>query len=356
MSRGNEPDRIIFDVVYQLLEEFITFTKFKKSSIPELRFDELKTITIEELLKYGFKFVIMSSTDDDNAKDVIRYLISQYYDKQYLKANPKIQRLNDDVKELLKQFSAFFFQSGDTPMIHHKTITIADNFNIELFNDYSFSKNEPRKTRLKKIFFAMYNILSEKKSLSYSELINYLRQELGILENIGIAMESENDEIAGVPEDIEDSNSNDLEEVSMENEESTNSYIIVGNGDIETGIEDIEKINIAIDYFLRITTKRQTIIFGHYLLKENARINEELASVSADKENFKSLKELLNVKFNSLKGSFNVCNGTLYNENSKASENLKYVIKKYELDNNLQKALMQELINHFEDKLNNFGS
>ena len=133
-----QPNIIIFDVINNLLKEFITFKKMKNNNIPSIRFEELEDITYENLFKYGLKSVHLNSIDDNDAKSRISQLISQYYNKQYLEKNPHVQQLNDDVKEILHKLPTVFNLIGKSKLIHHKSINIPDTFSIEPYLNYDF--------------------------------------------------------------------------------------------------------------------------------------------------------------------------------------------------------------------------
>ncbi len=341
--KGNNPNRIIFDVVNQLLDEFIFFKKFKNPFISEIRFDELRTITYDKMIKEGFKSVAKNAIDDDDAKKRIRYLISQYYDSQYSDANPEIKRLNKDVKYHLNQFQNYFPQVGKSQRTEHKLITISSDFNdVNIFNDYGFAKNEPKKTRLKNVFFAIYEILNEKKSLSYSELINYLKSKLDIVEQVISSPKPEND--TSKDEDINDEPIGEDEYIDIDLNIGANKN---NNAQMENKIfEDssticeTSEIDLAISQFLNLCTERQKIIFGIYILKENNAIN--------DKTNPNNYKD----KFKELEIILGIGRQTLYNENNKAIENLYFVMKKLELNENQKRILIGKLLNEYAKYFN----
>lgn len=341
ISKGNDPDKIIFYVVYQLLDEFISFKKYKNPYIPDIRFDELITITYEKLIKEGFKSVAINSTDDDDAKKRIRYLIYQYYNTQYSDANPRIEQLNKDVKYLLNQFSSFFPQVGKATRTEHKIITISSDFNdISDFNNYKFAKNEPKKTRFKNVFFAMYEILHEKKSSSYFELVNHLKSKLDIAEQIITPQKTENnfeevetDEI--IPDDIDV-----LLSFKDDKNEIVSSQLENGNFEDSNTICETYEIDQAINHFLHLCTERQKIIFGRYILTKNGKVNDRNNSKYSN-DKFKELTKILGIG-----------RQTLYNENSKAIENLSFVMKKYELNENEKTILIKTLVSEFKKYFN----
>lgn len=361
------PDKIIFDTVNQLLAVFKSFKKSKNPNIPDIRFELLGGITYEKLIKEGFKSVCINSKDDEDAKERVSYLIRQYYDRQYLLANPKVQQLNDDVKEILKQFADYFPQVGKAKYTHHKIITLSGVLDLESFKDYSFSKNEPKKSRLKEVFFTIHQVLQSQpdKSISYSDLFNELKSKLGILDNEEVSFpiqkgddHKEKEDDGNVSEDLEKDfyEVEDSDELSGNNDEN-----IYGENDagrdldlLPVKLENLEfgDSNIlvnAFDQFINLCTERQRIIFGFYLLKEDAALNEDIASEKKDKEKYKKLKNSLNENFKKLTKSFRISSATLYLEKDTALENLKFVFKKFKMNESEKQTLIRNIISYFEE-------
>ena len=401
------PDKIIFHTVNQLLENFKLFKKIKNPNFPDIRFENLGDYTYEKLLKEGFKSVCLNAKDDKDAKERISYLISQYYDQQYLHANPKIQQLNDDVKEILKQYADYFPQVGSAKLTHHKIITLPDDFDIESFKDYTFSKNEPRKSRLKNLFFTIHEVLQTQqgKSLPYSGLIAELKTRLGIFdyEEIHFPEEKDKDETTNDDNIIEvlrrdyitnindklslDENNNNPDEeindsfveeelveddvsVAEDSDELSKNYdenmygdnvadnelnlLAIKSENLE--IEDSVKLVNALNRFINLCTVRQRFIFGFYLLKEDAVLNEDIASEIEDKENYKELKNFFNEKFKGLTKSFKISMATLYYEKDRALEKLELVFHQHDLDKQQKQAIVKNLISYFEDYLRKNGN
>lgn len=335
---GKNPGRVIFDVVSQLLDEFIFYKKSNNRNISDIRFDELRTITYERLIKDGFKSVAKFAVDEESAKNSIRYLISQYYNSQYIKANPKIEQLNKDVKYLLNQFSEFFPQIGSRKLTEHKIITItSENKDIELLKDYEFAKNEPRKTRLKKVAFTIFEILSYKKSLSYSDLINNLKEKLNMDEFLWVELTPEavlgSEQERSVESVNHDKNSKEPENFEgdinfidkLENQDFEDSIINCGENEIDRGI----------NLFLKLCTERQRIVFGIYILLKNATDQKKKGYY---KNQFAELSNLLDIK-----------RQTLYNERNKSIDNLAFVFRKLDLTEKEKQLFMRKLISGFED-------
>jgi hypothetical protein len=354
-SSGDQAKIVIFNSVNQLLNEFISVRINKNSLISDIRFDELRNITIEKLIKEGFKSVCKNAKDDEDAKKRISHLIDQYYDKQYLTKNLHIQQLNDDVKEILNQFSNLFPQIGKSKFTHRKIITLSDDVKIESFKDYPFSKNEPKKSRLKDVFFTIYEVLDIKKSIAYSDLITALKSKLGLFDNEEIAIPDSiqsrdgygnNDELFN---GLNDGDIPGIEfEITDDNLELRTGSILEDPNLISSGLEifefdDSNIIVITFKEFLNLCTEKQRIIFGVYLLKENAAINEE-SSVKEYKEYFKKLVSI-----------FNISPQTLYYENNKAADNLDFVIKRNGLDHNQKQTLIRMLIDEFKKYFNKDG-
>lgn len=372
ISSSDEAKIIIFSVVNRLLDDFISIKKFKNRRIPENRFEELKNITIDTLLKEGFKSIYKNAEDEEDAYERLEYLISQYYSGQYLLKNPHIQRLNDDVKELLCQFANYFPQVGGAKYIHHKIITITDDFEIEKFENYSFSQNEPRKSRLKKVFFAIFTVLNIKKSITYSDLIDELKLILGLHDNDEIPFPFEN------KKDLENKTDYNYIKHKVGNDivSSEDSNFVPEDGDekldkkagFEKEIillplisenEEIEDSNIieqAINEFLSLCKERQLIIFGIFLLKEEAFLNEESAPDDEHKTKYKNIKTSLNDKFKNLTKLLDICQATLYNEKDEALKNLGHVYEILELNDQEKQFVIKQLINVFEDKFNINGN
>lgn len=329
---GKNPDRVLFEVVNQLLDEFISYKTLINKNISDIRFDELRNITYERLIKEGFKSVEKYAVDEENAKTSIRYLISQYFSSQYINANPKIEKLNDDVKYLLNQFSQLFPQVGSRKLTEHKFITISSDIKeIEILRDYDFAKNEPRKTRLKEIFFIMVEILNQKKSLSYSELINNLKVELNIDDLSWVEFKSETEFSADQESDNESNQELENYVVNVkfndrvENPEIEDSNIICATDEIDWGI----------DLFLKLCTERQRIVFGVYILLKYDSDQEKKEFY------YSNLTELSNV--------LNIKKQTLYNEKNKSIDNLAFVFKKLELNEKEKQLFMKKLISGFEN-------
>jgi hypothetical protein len=369
------PDKIIFDTVNQLLAVFKSFKKSKNPNIPDIRFELLGGITYEKLIKEGFKSVCINSKDDEDAKERVSYLIRQYYDRQYLLANPKVQQLNDDVKEILKQFAVCFPQAGKAKYTHHKIITLSGVLDLESFKDYSFSKNEPKKSRLKEVFFTIHQVLQSQpdKSISYSDLINELKSKLGIFDNEEVPFPDENK--SGQDEKIDNdyvvdefkkdnfTGTEDNDEFSKNNEENLDeknatekgfNLLPINSENLEFG-DSIILVN-AFNQFINLCTERQRIIFGFYLLKEDVALIEDIASEIKDKEKYKELKNSLNENFKKLTKSFRISSATLYLEKDTALENLKFVFKKFEMDESEKQTLIRNIISYFEDYLSNNGN
>lgn len=369
------PGKIIFDTVNQLLAVFKSFKKSKNPHIPDIRFEKLGDYAYEMLLKEGFKSVCINSKDDEDANERVLYLIRQYYDRQYLQANPKIQQLNDDVKEILKQYSAYFPQVGKAKHTHHKIITLSDDLDFESLKRYTFSKNEPKKSRLKNVFFTIHQVLQSQsdKSISYSHLINELKSKLGIFDNEEVPFPDENK--SGQDEKIDNdyavdefkknnfTGTEDNDEFSKNDEENLDEknaiekefkLLPIYSENLEFGDSNI-LVN-AFDQFINLCTERQRIIFGFYLLKEDAALNEDITSEIEDKEKYKKLKISLNDNFKNITKLFKISSGTLYYEKDKALENLKFVFSQHEMNESQKQTLIRNLISYFEDYLNNNGN
>lgn len=360
---GNNPDVIIFEVVNQLLDNFKFFVKKKNPNVPDTRFELLVDLTYEKLFKEGFKSVLVNSKDDEDAKERIRYLIAQYYDSQYLSANPKIQQLNDDVKEILSQYASVFPQVGKAKFTHHKVITLADDFQIESFENHSFSKNEPKKSRLNKVFFTIYHILRNQNdnSIFYSDLINELKSKLNIVENEEIPFfQEEKDEhkdpdINVVIAEVDDDPDSDFSPFINDDRSERPEQNFSPSGLENFEFKDSNILVVALNKFVNLCTERQRFIFGLYLLKENAALNESSASETEEINKYKELKDSLSNKFKELKNYFEISPATLYNEKDSAIEKLKTIFAIYKLDESQKRNLISNLIDNFEDYLINNG-
>ena len=91
--------------------------------------------------------------------------------------------------------------------------------------------------------------------------------------------------------------------------------------------------------FFSLCSERQNFIFGVYLLNKNAAINKDKDSKEYNNY-FKKLTQILKIT-----------QATLYNEISRASYNLDFIIKKNEFNNNYKDSLISMIVDEYKNHI-----
>lgn len=329
INEGAAPDKIIFDKINTQIEILKKRKIYKSGKDLDIRFEDLKSIAYENLLiKKNIKF-LLKSLDDEKASSILYFLINQYYDKQNLDSNPELNRLNNDLKDLLTSLNFVFLLTGKSKLLNRKSISLTKDFNRDDFNDYKFSPYQARNSRLSEIFFQTIDILEMQKSISYTELLEILKKNLNISEISEVRYEYELTD----NDDNYDDNSKDIDKQKSE------SYKIPDSNNIITSEESIHNV---FNYFIKLLSERENVFFGIDLLKRFKSTDNLPDSIDLDE-----IKELL-IKYYGIKKS------VYYSEINSSNEKLLLSVNKYSLDDNQKLYLIRELSNYYLNRFEEF--
>lgn len=193
---GNGPDEVLSKYIVEQISYF--FKKIRDSHYWLYNSGELSIIKgqeiiepvnfrEEELLDKIFEILFTKGyikylAEAEKPSGYMQQIFYNEFNKQYKKMNPQIDELVEDIKFLLFKFDYVFIKQQEVEYILGEDIVLSPGFEIEKFESYQFSKNNPKKDRLKKTFFAMVAALSENKTLKINNLISELKNSLNIQE------------------------------------------------------------------------------------------------------------------------------------------------------------------------------
>lgn len=305
----------------------------ERKGVTYINRDELESnYLIEKLMDGGgFKHIASICSDDLCVNKTLKFLLRQYNNTLRKKENPHIDKLNNDIKNLLNEFPQVFIPKKVETYAYKNRYMIAENYCAEDYKGYSFAQKNPKNNRLSELFFIMTEILELEGELSYNNLMEKVKNKIGMMENPKTYYDE-----SEYPSDSEDNDfeSNDYTENFLE--KIAYNLSITNEGDIDMDQKFYVK---AVDEFFNTLTERQLTIL--IISVDEIVKTPENGKVPSNLEIFDNrLADLLKIK-----------SSTYYNELIRLKGKWNFILNKYSFDEEDSNKFRITLINIIEGRL-----
>jgi len=309
---GSEPKEVIFRVIDDIVERFITRLEFYNETINLRSFKDSETYRDYLSLQFfetklmkegGFNYILRNCTDDTAAKKTLLFLLKQINNRIGIEANPEIGDLIEMFKDTMKLLADHF---EITKSKKEELYSLKGNTkftDLEQLIRSSKKRNKELRIRLVNI---VLEFLSANGRQRKSQIIQNLKTEFG-LSDVSVVQSDSNEDEEEIDTDTELSNFSYLNS-SVSSEDGTSVYSKLEKDQFSPSFSEVEseqEIKMKLSKFIDGLEEPELLLLVNWLkIKFNSNDNGENESVLA-------LSERLNMK-----------NSTLYNK-------LNAIIKKF---------------------------